>query len=343
LNYNKPLNEYKEAKSVGITTRPVIIGPISFLILGKKSSSAQPDFSPISLLPRLLPVYQQLLWEMKVEGVESVQIDEPILVLDSAATLEKEFSQTYNQLGLGSLNIMLTTYFARLGSSIRFIAQLPIYGLHIDLDRALDQFDQVIDAVKDTDLVLSLGLVSGRNVWKTDLEAVVKLGRKAITILGENRVMVSTSSSLVHIPVTLDSETKLTKQERNWFSFAVEKVREVAIVGWVLFGLQDDGVVEAMEANRKAIVMRREFEKKNENYQVGQRVREIVPEMMNRKSRFSHRKEVQKVNLGLSKFPTTTLGSYPVRRSFVYIFMQILIPFVANERNPKSACSCWKR
>jgi len=120
-------------------------------------------------------------------------------------------------------------------------------------------------------------------------------------------------------------------------------VREVAIVGWVLFGLQDDGVVEAMEANRKAIVMRREFEKKNENYQVGQRVREIVPEMMNRKSRFSHRKEVQKVNLGLSKFPTTTLGSYPVRRSFVYIFMQILIPFVANERNPKSACLCWKR
>ena len=129
MNYNKPLNDYKEAKSVGITTRPVIVGPISFLILGKKSSSAQLDFSPISLLPKLLPVYQQLLWELKVEGVESVQIDEPILVLDSAVTLEKEFSQAYNQLGLGSLNIMLATYFARLGSSIRFIDQFTIFTL----------------------------------------------------------------------------------------------------------------------------------------------------------------------------------------------------------------------
>ena len=129
LNYNKPLNDYKEAKSVGITTRPVIVGPISFLILGKKSSSAQLDFSPISLLPKLLPVYQQLLWELKVEGVESVQIDEPILVLDSAMALEKEFSQTYNQLGFGSPNIMLATYFARLGSSIRFIDQFTIFTL----------------------------------------------------------------------------------------------------------------------------------------------------------------------------------------------------------------------
>ena len=313
LIYNKPLSEYKEAKSIGITTRPVMIGPISFLTLGKKTMTARPDFSPISLLPKLIPVYQQLLQELKIEGVDSVQVDEPVLVLDSATALEEQYIQTFHQLASGSPNIILTTYFARLGSSIRFIAQLPVYGLHIDLDRAPDQLDHVVDAVKNTDMVLSLGLISGRNVWKTDLEAVVKVGQKAVTILGEHRVLISTSSSLVHIPVTLDLETKLTKEERDWFSFAVEKVREVAVVGWVLSGSWDEDVVQAMEANRKAITLRREFEKNHEDVQVGRRVQEIGPEMMNRKSPFFHRREVQKVNLGLPKFPTTTLGSYPVR------------------------------
>ncbi|KAF5364348.1 hypothetical protein D9756_000480 [Leucocoprinus leucothites] len=310
LNYNKALNEFKEAKAAGITTRPVILGPISFLVLGKNAKTAQPGFRPISLLPKLIPIYKQLLSELKAEGVESVQIDEPILVLDSTVALEKEYTAAYAELAPISPKIVLTTYFARLDSNVNFVAKLPIFGLHIDLDRAPSQLEGVLAAVKNTNIVISLGVVSGRNIWKTDFVAAIKLGQAAIDALGADRVIIATSSSLLHTPVTLASEKKLTEQQKDWFSFATEKAREVAVIAAALSGSQDAQIAAALEANRASIAARREFEK-NSDDTVRKRVASITPEMLERKSPFPVRKEIQAKHLNLPKFPTTTIGSFP--------------------------------
>lgn len=248
---------------------------------------------------------------MKAEGVESVQIDEPILVLDSAAALEKEYTAAYAELAPVSPKIVLTTYFARLDSNVKFVAKLSISGLHIDLDRSPGQLDEVLAAIKDTNIVLSLGVVSGRNIWKTDFAAAIKLGQTAIDVIGSERVIVATSSSLLHTPVTLASEKKLTEEQKDWFSFATEKAHEVATIAAALSGSQDAQIAAALEANRVSIAKRREFEK-NSDDTVRKRVASITPVQLERKSPFAVRKEVQAKHLKLPKFPTTTIGSFPV-------------------------------
>ena len=311
LNFNKAVEEFKEAKAAGINTRPVVLGPISFLVLGKADKDATPGFQPITLLPKLIPVYETLLADLKAAGAEWVQVDEPVLVLDSAATLESQFSTAYTALSKVAPKILLTTYFARLDSNLTYIAKLPIAGLHIDLDRAPGQLDEVLTALKPTTIVLSLGLVSGRNIWKTDYDAAIKLGQKATDTLGPDRVIVATSSSLLHTPVTLASEKKLTEQEKDWFSFALEKASEVTIIAAVLSGSQDPTIAAALEANKISISKRRQFEHSSDDA-VRRRVAAITPEQLERKSKFTIRQELQAKHLNLPKFPTTTIGSFPV-------------------------------
>ncbi|KAK0453496.1 cobalamin-independent synthase [Armillaria borealis] len=310
LKFNKALEEYQEAKAAGVTTRPVVLGPISFLVLGKASKEAKPGFQAISLLPKLLPVYKTLLADLKAAGVEWVQIDEPVLVLDVAANFEKQFASAYAELAPVSPKILLTTYFSRLDSNLSYVAQLPIAGLHIDLDRAPGQLDDVIAAIKPTPIVLSLGLVSGRNIWKADFAAALKLGQKAVDALGSDRVIVATSSSLLHTPVTLASEKKLTEEQKDWFSFALEKAGEVSTLAAALSGSQDPTVAAALEANRVSIAKRREFETTSDDT-VRKRVAAITPDQLDRKSPFAVRKDIQAKHLNLPKFPTTTIGSFP--------------------------------
>ncbi|VDB96957.1 unnamed protein product [Peniophora sp. CBMAI 1063] len=310
LKFNKAVEEYNDAKAAGVETRPVILGPVSFLTLGKAAKEAKPGFQPISLLPKLLPIYKQLLTDLKAAGAQWVQIDEPILVLDSAANLEKEFATAYAELAPVAPKILLATYFNRLDSNLKFVAKLPIAGLHIDLDRAPEQLDATIEAIKPTEIVLSLGLVSGRNIWKTDFEAALKLGKKAVDALGQDRVIVATSSSLLHTPVTLESEKKLTAEQKDWFSFALEKAAEVSVLAKALSGSQDAAVSKALEENKISITKRRDFER-NSDDAVRKRVSAITPEQLERKSPFAVRQEVQKQKLNLPKFPTTTIGSFP--------------------------------
>ena len=191
-------------------------------------------------------------------------------------------------------------------------------GLHIDLDRAPEQLDATIDAVKPTEIVLSLGLVSGRNIWKTDFEAALKLGKKAVDALGQDRVIVATSSSLLHTPVTLESEKKLTAEQKDWFSFALEKAAEVSVLAKALSGSQDAAVSKALEENKTSITKRRDFER-NSDDAVRKRVAAITPEQLERKSPFAVRKEVQKQKLHLPKFPTTTIGSFPVSIEYAHL------------------------
>lgn len=311
LNYNKALDEYKEAKAAGVETRPVVLGPIAFLLLSKASREASPGFKPISLLPKLLPIYKTLLQQLKAEGVESVQIDEPQLVMDIAEQHAEQYTSAYQELVKDAPKIVLTTYFGRLGSNLEFVAKLPVAGLHIDLDREPRQLNDVLAAIKSTSLVLSLGVVSGRNIWKTDLTAAAELGRRAVEELGADRVIVATSSSLLHTPVTLASETKLTPEQKDWFSFALEKAGEVAVLAKVLSDSQDPTVAQKLEENKASIKKRRDFEH-NSDDAVRKRVAAITPEQLQRKSPFPARREAQKAHLSLPKFPTTTIGSFPV-------------------------------
>jgi 5-methyltetrahydropteroyltriglutamate--homocysteine methyltransferase len=311
LNSLKHIDEFKEAKEAGIITRPVVLGPISFLLLGKRSKDASPNFNTIDLLPKLLPIYTQLLTQLKEAGAEWVQIDEPILVLDTGASLDKLFTSTYIEIAKVGLKVVLTTYFGRLDSNISFVAKLPISGLHIDLDREPQQLESVVNAVKTSPIALSLGLVSGRNIWKTDLTAARKLGELAVEALGQDRVIVSTSSSLLHTPVTLASETKLKSEQKDWFSFALEKASEVSLLAAALSGSQESHVISALEANKVSIQNRRHFEQTSDD-KVRRRMDSITDEMLKRKAPFVKRREAQKAHLDLPKFPTTTIGSFPV-------------------------------
>lgn len=311
LNFNKALAEYTEAKNAGFITRPVILGPISYLVLGKAARDAPAGFQTISLLPKLLPIYVQLLSQLKQAGVEWVQVDEPILVRDSAMNFQSHYTQAYAELEKVAPKILLTTYFGRLDNNLTFVSRLPVSGLHVDLDREPQQLDPVVAAIKPTNIVLSLGLVSGRNIWKTDLSAAISLAQKAVDALTADRVIVATSSSLLHTPVTVTSEQKLTAEQKDWFSFALEKSNEVATIAAALSGSQDSKVSAALEANKASISKRREFER-NSDDAVRKRVAAITPDMLHRKSAFPVRREAQKKRLDLPKFPTTTIGSFPV-------------------------------
>ncbi|WWC66933.1 5-methyltetrahydropteroyltriglutamate-homocysteine S-methyltransferase [Kwoniella pini CBS 10737] len=306
LKNNQQLNEYKEAKELGITTRPVLFGPITYLSLVRAGRDAPTDFEPISLLDKLIPVYKELLSQLKEAGVEEVQIDEPILVLDKAESQGDLFKKTYEALAPVSPKITITTAYGRVGKSIEFLKDLPIHALHLDLDREPKQLDEVLAALKPTKIAIELGVVSGRNIWKNDLKASKALADKAIAELGADRVTVSTSSSLLHTPISIKVETKLTPQQISWLSFATEKCEEVATLAGALNGKES----EAFEQNSKDIAARREFERTSDSA-VRDRVAAITEEQLKRKSPFPARREAQKKHLNLPKFPTTTIGSFP--------------------------------
>ncbi|KAE8226601.1 hypothetical protein CF319_g824 [Tilletia indica] len=309
LNDLKPLNDFKEAKEAGYNARPVLIGPITLLYLGKVAADAKDQaFDRVSLAPKLAAVYAELLGKLAEAGATSVQIDEPVLVTDAAEKYTSAFKSVYETLSKSGLKLILTTYFGRLAENINIVKDLPIAGLHIDLDRAPEQLDQALDAFKSTDVVLSLGLVSGRNIWKTDLTAALEQAKKAVSALGAERVIVATSSSLQHTPITLANEKKLKADVLDWFSFAVEKAAEVATIAAAL--REPSSAADRLSANVTSIKARRNFEK-NSDSAVRDRVAAIKPEDLKRKSPFNVRRDVQRKHLNLPAFPTTTIGSFP--------------------------------
>lgn len=306
LARNQWLDEFKEAKALGIQTRPVAFGPITYLALVRKSRDAPAEFKPLDLLDKLVPVYVELLKSLKEAGAESVQLDEPILVTDAAEQWGDLYKKTYGALAEVGLPITLTTAYGRVGKSIEFIKDLPIAALHVDLNREPGQLDEVLAAIKPTKIVLELGLISGRNIWKNDLKASKALADKAVAELGADRVRISTSSSLLHTPLTLKVETKLTPEQVSWLSFADEKCAEVNALATALNGEE----TEIYKQNGKDIEARREFERKSDPA-VRDRVAAIKEDDLKRKNPFPTRREAQQKKLNLPKFPTTTIGSFP--------------------------------
>ncbi|BFZ61820.1 methionine-synthesizing 5-methyltetrahydropteroyltriglutamate--homocysteine methyltransferase [Saitoella coloradoensis] len=308
LNTTKPVDEYLEAKAAGIATRPVLLGPVSFLYLGKATKDST-GLETISLLEKLLPVYQELLGKLAEAGAEWVQIDEPILVFDLPENVRAAYKKAYEALASATKpKIMFATYFGELGSNLDVVKGLPVEGIHVDLVRAPQQLDSVLDILNDTQ-VFSAGVVNGRNIWKTNLEEAVATVQKIAQKIGAERVNVAGSSSFLHTPHTLESETKLPEDVKQWFAFAKEKVRELAVIAKAVAQGPAE-VREELEANKKAMDAR-----KASNFATVQAVRErqskVTGDDYKRKSPFPTRKEVQKEKLNLPEFPTTTIGSFP--------------------------------
>ena len=306
----KPLREFSEAKEAGIVTRPVILGPVSFLALGKADRGQ--NVEPIALLDNLLPVYVELLQKLKAAGAETVQIDEPVLVFDLPSAVKNAFKPAYEQLSGSNSSLpklVLATYF---GDIIHNLDVLPhiknLYGLHIDLVRSPGQLDSVLSKLGPQQFV-SLGVVDGRNIWKTNFKNAMDIIEKAASKVGKERIIVSTSSSLLHVPHTLASEKNIPEDVRDWFSFAVEKASEVAALAKAATS-GPESVAEQFSSNEKAMQSRAQSKRTN-NPAVHDRQSKVTKEMHSRKSPFSVRDQKQKEHLKLPIFPTTTIGSFP--------------------------------
>ena len=306
----KPIRHFIEAKEAGIITRPVILGPVSFLYLGKADRGQSVE--PITLLDKLLPVYEQLLADLKNAGAETVQIDEPVLVLDLPKKVKDAFQPAYAKLSSSNSKLpklILATYFGDIVHNFDVIPALSgLHGLHVDLVRNPEQLQSVIGQL-GAEQILSCGVVDGRNIWKTNFKRAIETVETAIQKLGKDRVIVATSSSLLHVPHTLASEKTLPTEVKDWFSFAVEKTKEVTVIAKAVTE-GPAAVREQLEENAKSMHARASSERTN-NPQVKERQQKVTREMHDRKSPFPERYAQQRQHLSLPLFPTTTIGSFP--------------------------------
>ena len=306
----KPVVEFLEAKEAGIITRPVLVGPVTFLTLAKADRGQSVD--PITLLDKLLPVYEELLVRLKEAGAEVVQIDEPVLVFDLPPRVKNAFKpayQKFSSLGDKIPQLVFATYFGDIVHNVDVLSSLQsLYCIHVDLVRNPEQLESVIGALGPKQ-ILSVGVVDGRNIWKTNMKRAIETAETAIHKLGKDRVIVASSSSLLHTPHTLASEKKLDPEVRDWFSFAVEKTHELAVIAKAVTE-GPAAVREELEANAKSVQARANSKLTNDS-KVKDRQSKLSEEMFNRKSPFPTRLEQQQKSLSLPLFPTTTIGSFP--------------------------------
>lgn len=303
LDASRLLEQLAEAKAQGVKAKPVIIGPVTYLALGK----AKDESNKLALLDRLLPVYVQLLETLAKAGVEWVQIDEPILVTELDADWQQAFKTAYQQLKAAGVKLLVATYFGQLLENAALAASLPVVGLHVDAINDRDGVDALLKLLGD-DKVLSLGVINGRNIWKTDLTAVLDWVEPIAKQLGD-RLWIAPSCSLLHVPVDLDSEEKLDADVKSWLAFALQKLDELRVLGKALSQGRDAVKAELAE-NLAALTARRNSPRVN-NPAVKAAVARISAELGKRKSVYEQRASKQAEFLKLPAFPTTTIGSFP--------------------------------
>lgn len=307
----KIIDEFYDAKQAGILTKPVLIGPVSYLLLGKEKEA---DFQKIDLIKNLLPVYMDILHKLKDLGAEWVQFDEPFLALDLTEKEQKVFKDTYKQLRqeFPHLKMVLATYFDRLGSNTALVTSLPIDVIHIDLVRAPQQLDEVMAHLPEK-IILSLGVVDGRNIWKNDFGQSLAIIQKATKKMGSERIWIAPSCSLIHSPCDLKNEKQeevLTPEIKQWLAFAKQKVSEVVTLKNVSCGGQDALCQRQLAENKQANASRNSSTLIH-NQVVKQRVSSITEKDAKRLNIFPIRKKKQQQLLNLPLLATTTIGSFP--------------------------------
>ena len=307
LSSTKPLDEFLEAKALGIHTRPVIIGPVTFLKLGKCIGE---DFDRLALLPRLLPVYAELLAKLHKAGADWVQFDEPCLVTDLEPREREAVSFAYGKLAaeVPGVKAMVATYFGGLGDNLETALGLPVAGLHLDLVRAPEQLAPV-GRLARKDLVLSLGLIDGRNVWRSDLSSILDRIKSVVAGWTLDRIEIAPSCSLLHVPIDLELETALDGELKSWLAFSVQKMDELRVLARALSEGRD-AVANELKASAEAAASRAASPKVHDPLVEG-RLSAITEPMRRRRSVFAERRRLQREKLNLPAFPTTTIGSFP--------------------------------
>jgi 5-methyltetrahydropteroyltriglutamate--homocysteine methyltransferase len=306
----KPLAELAEARELGIATRPVLLGPVTFLLLGKPASGAPAGFDRLSLLDPLLEVYAELLDELEAAGAEWVQLDEPAFVQDRSPAELDALARAYDRLGGATARpkLLVASYFDHLGDALGLLAGSPVDAVGLDFTRGGQRNLELLAAAGGLGgKTLVAGVVDGRNVWVNDLERSLSL---LATLLGlADELVVSTSCSLQHVPIDLEAETGLDPEVRPWLAFARQKVAEVVTLTRGL--TEGTGVIAAeLEANRRTLQARRRSGRTRDPA-VQRRLRAVGEPDLHRASPYDVREKAQQARLGLPPLPTTTIGSFP--------------------------------
>ena len=300
LGHIKPLQDYLEAKAQGFETRPVILGPVTWLSLAKEYGS-----DPFDLLEEVLALYATVLARLDEAGAEWVQIDEPILVTDLTDRQRRAFTRAYAKLGRAGPKIMLATYFGGLENNLSLAASLPVAGLHIDLARAPEQLDAVVKAVPQNRL-LSLGVVDGRNIWRADLAALLD---RLEPLAAQRDLVLAPSCSLLHVPVDLQLESKLDDELKQWLAFAVQKIEELDLLRRALANGRESVAAELATSARATEA--RKTAARIHDRAVSERIAALTHDMRERRAGYAERVKTQSEVLNLPLFPTTTIGSFP--------------------------------
>ncbi len=304
LSSTKVFDEFEEAKQLGITTKPVLVGPVTFLTLGKVTEG---DFDKMSLLDQLLPVYEQILGKLAEQGAEWVQLDEPVFSLDLSKAQQDALRKAYDRLSkVSGIQLLVANYFNDLADNLDLFTSLPVHALHIDAVRGFNDIEPVADRLSNN-TALSVGIVDGRNIWKTDLEKALAAIKTAHSKVGGDRLMVGPACSLLHTPVTLRNEAKLDEEFKSWLAFAEEKLDEIVFLARAADGKVDE---QMLASNKEALANRAESARIHDQA-VQRRAAGITAKDYERQSPYAERAQKQQAKLGLPAFPTTTIGSFP--------------------------------
>jgi 5-methyltetrahydropteroyltriglutamate--homocysteine methyltransferase len=309
----KVLHEFKEAKREGYTAKPVLLGPVSFLLLGKEKEAG---FHRLELIQNLLPVYLKILKELDAENAHYIQFDEPCLSLNLTEVERKVFVKVYGEIkkSFPHLHIILASYFECYGENLPMVLKLPIQTLHLDLVRCPMQLEDIFETdIKHSKLNLSLGIVEGRNIWKNDFTKSLETIKRVIKEIGTERVMIAPSCSLLHVPCDLELETNeknLPKEIKNWMAFAKQKIEEVALLANLASENPSAEMLHKLKENKEAILDKKTSPLIHKQH-TKDRLKSLDEKQTQRKSNFKIRKQKQQAALHLPLFATTTIGSFP--------------------------------
>lgn len=292
------------AQAIGYQVKPILLGPLSFLWLGKAKDT---KFDKLSLLKNLLPVYNEILARFRARNIDWIQIDEPILALDLSIEWQKAYLDTYLQLDFKNIKCLLATYFGSISQYLSTLKQLPIEGLHIDLCSEPKQLAECI-AHFPKDKILSLGLINGRNIWRADLNEILTTLRR-IKADYSDKLWVASSCSLLHVPVDLDNETKLDSELKSWLAFAKQKLAEISLLSRAL-NSDEQQITDLLLANHSALQTRKTSQRIH-NIALQDRIKSVTNDFAKRKNEYSVRTKDQEACLQLPLLPTTTIGSFP--------------------------------
>ncbi|KAJ9693731.1 hypothetical protein PVL29_009604 [Vitis rotundifolia] len=319
---HKAVKEYQEAKALGVDTVPVFVGPVSYLLLSKPAKGVEKSFSLLSLLDKILPIYKEVVAELKAAGASSIQFDEPTLVMDLDSHQLQAFTKAYSELeaSCSGLNVIVETYFADVPSeAFKTLTSLKgVTGFGFDLVRGTKTLD-LIKGGFPTGKYLFAGVVDGRNIWANDLAASLSVLQELESIVGKDKLVVSTSCSLLHTAVDRINEPKLDQEIKSWLAFAAQKVVEVNALAKALAGHKE----EAFFSENAAAQASRKSSPRVTNEAVQKAASALKGSDHRRATDVSARLDAQQKKLKLPVLPTTTIGSFPqtmdlrrVRREF---------------------------